>query len=165
MKKKILVSIATCALVLTAIVAVKPALAYFTDYSVASGSVPVTIKDTPTGVDESFDSWTKHVVITNAEDGYECFVRVAAMAGDKYKIEMGKGTEKGWEYNSEDGYYYYYKPLAPGGSTSNLDLVIEGAEDDDFNVIIVHEATKVLYDGDGNPYADWSTIINSKEEP
>ena len=38
-------------------------------------------------------------------------------------------------------------------------------EDDDFNVIIVHEATKVLYDEDGNPYADWSTIINSKEEP
>lgn len=163
MKNKKIISAAACALILLAVVAVKPVMAYFTDYSVAAGSVPVVIKDTPSGVDETFDSWVKHVTITNSETGYECYVRVAAIASDKYELKMGPNTEEGWSYG-DDGYYYYDKIVPAGGSTTQLDIVISGAEEDDFNVIIVHEATKVLYDKDGNPYADWSTVISGEED-
>ena len=32
----------------------------------------------------------------------------------------------------------------------------ENGEQQEFNVIVVQEETRALYDGDGNPYADWT---------
>ena len=36
--------------------------------------------------------------------------------------------------------------------------------EDDFNVIVVQECTAVLYDENGNPYADWNRIADSSED-
>ena len=35
--------------------------------------------------------------------------------------------------------------------------------DQDFNVIVVQECTPVLYDENGNPYADWNAVADSTE--
>ncbi len=40
----------------------------------------------------------------------------------------------------------------------------EPEEGDEFNVVVVYESTLVLYDKDGNPYADWSNVLTSYEE-
>lgn len=35
---------------------------------------------------------------------------------------------------------------------------------DDFNVIVIQECTPVLYDENGNPYADWNVILDTKQD-
>ena len=35
---------------------------------------------------------------------------------------------------------------------------------EDFNVIVIQECTAVLYDENGNPYADWDRIADSSED-
>ena len=65
----------------------------------------------------------------------------------------------------EDGYWYYDAVLNPGESTEELLALLdrislnqdtENGEQQEFNVIVVQEETRALYDGDGNPYADWT---------
>jgi hypothetical protein len=162
-RNKHTISLAVCALALAAGLTVKPAMAYFTDYVEASGAVPITIADPEAEISEGFGDWTKQITITN--NGTEpCFVRVKAIAAEKYKLKFQEDKSTGWSYG-DDGYYYYSEPLAVSGdtdkkdTTQELDIRIEGVSETDteeFNVVIIQEATKVLYDADGNAYpADW----------
>lgn len=49
-------------------------------------------------------------------------------------------------------------------STSVLDIKIDSKDTDtSFNVIVIQESTRVLYDENGNPYADWSQIADTSE--
>lgn len=58
----------------------------------------------------------------------------------------------------------YKEPLAPGETTSELNIKINcEATDANFNVIVVQESTKVLYDENNKPYADWSQIADTSE--
>ena len=62
------------------------------------------------------------------------------------------------------GYYYYSDPIAPGESTSVLDIRIDSKESDaSFNVVVVQESTKVLYNENNEPYADWTQIADTSE--
>ena len=35
--------------------------------------------------------------------------------------------------------------------------------EESFNVIVVQECTPVLYDEEGNPYADWNRVMDSDQ--
>ena len=49
-----------------------------------------------------------------------------------------------------------------GGETQELRIGIDHMDrEESFNVIVVQESTPVLYDEQGNPYADWNRVMDS----
>lgn len=137
-------------------------LAYFTTYASAKGYVEISLEEQTT-IDETFDSWTKHLTIANqGDDSRPVYVRAKAFGGEQYTLTY---SGSGWNQNA-DGYYYYNSILNPGETTSALDVKIDGVpkdavDGDNFNVIVVYETTPVLFDTQGNPYADWNNILDN----
>ncbi len=155
--------LAALALIMAAGLQVTSSLAYFTTYVTARGGHPVTL-GWQTDLTEEIEDLTKHIQIQNTGEA-DCYVRVRVFAGEGFALNFanpgGRWTE------GEDGYWYYPDViLAPGEVSDELSVTIqvpEGMEAvaDNFNVIVVQECTPVLYDAEGNPYADW----NAKVEP
>ena len=155
--------LAAAALTLTAGISAGTAMAYFTTYTEASGGVTLNMGFSETIPKEDFSNWTKHVSVENTGD-YDCYVRVKALAGSKYQDGLQYSDSDGKWTPGEDGYYYYSDPIAPGESTSVLDIRIDSKESDaSFNVVVVQESTKVLYNEGYEPYADWTQIADTSE--
>lgn len=141
--------LAAAALTLTAGISAGTAMAYFTTYAEASGNVTLNMGFTETTPTEEFSNWTKHVTVKNTGD-FACFVRVKALAGEKY--------QDGLQYSDSDGKW------TPGESSSVLDIKIDSKDtEDSFNVVVVQESTKVLYNENNEPYADWTQIADTSE--
>lgn len=161
-KKSII--LASAALVLTGVVSVGSAMAYFTTYTTASGGVTMDMGFTQTVPEEDVDEKGKHVKITNKGE-YDCFVRVRVFA----EVDVDYKPGEGWEFNETDKYWHYEKVLPAGASTSELLVTYtypkpgEGEEPEPFDIVVIQECTPVLYDADGNAYADWTRVIT--EEP
>jgi hypothetical protein len=98
---------------------------------------------------------------------------VKAIAPEGYTLTEEESDK--WTLGN-DGYYYYSDPVAPQGSTTELKIMISGYDKivkqaqtnenylpEDFNVIILQESTKVLYDEDGKAYANWSQAISTNQ--
>lgn len=152
------IAMSAAALAMTAALTIESSMAYFTTYTESGGSQIVSL-GTKTEIEETVSEKTKHVVVKNADDGNECFVRVKVFSGS-YVTCTPAGTN--WTYNSADGYWYYDEVVAPGGRTEalNVSIAIDKAKEDeikDFNVVVVQECTPVIYEN-GRPTADWSTI-------
>ena len=155
--------LAAAALTLTAGISAGTAMAYFTTYTEASGGVTLNMGFSETIPKEDFSNWTKHVSVENTGD-YDCYVRVKALAGSKYQDGLQYSDSDGKWTPGEDGYYYYSDLIAPGESTSVLDIRIDSKESDaSFNVVVVQESTKVLYNQNNEPYADWTQIADTSE--
>lgn len=155
--------LAAAALTLTAGISAGTAMAYFTTYTEASGGVTLNMGFSEAIPKEDFSNWTKHVSVENTGD-YDCYVRVKALAGSKYQDGLQYSDSDGKWTPGEDGYYYYSDLIAPGESTSVLDIRIDSKESDaSFNVVVVQESTKVLYNENNEPYADWTQIADTSE--
>lgn len=158
--------LAAAALALTASLSVGSAMAYFTTYTTASGGVTVSLGSTVTEPQETVSDWTKHITIQNTGD-YDCYVRVKVFAGDKFKDGLVFSDADG-KWSPGEGDYYYYSDIVPaGGSSGELLVKINFDSEEvkeDFNVIVAQECTGVLYDDNGNPYADWNVIADSGEQ-
>lgn len=155
--------LAAAALTLTAGISAGTAMAYFTTYTEASGGVTLNMGFSETIPKEDFSNWAKHVSVENTGD-YDCYVRVKALAGSKYQDGLQYSDSDGKWTPGEDGYYYYSDLIAPGESTSVLDIRIDSKESDaSFNVVVVQESTKVLYNENNEPYADWTQIADTSE--
>lgn len=182
-KKKI--GLAAAAALLAGGMGIQGAMAYFTTYATAGGEVAITLAPPETHTDEKFDSWTKHITVTNTGE-VDCYVRVRAYSGSGYELTYsnasGDWTDdqtderiNHWHYGSGDedgGWWYYTKILSPGetiggedgeeNATEILDIQIgnvpegEVTDPSQFHVAVVQECTPVQYDEDGNPYADWT---------
>ena len=144
--------LAAAALTLTAGISAGTAMAYFTTYAEASGNVTLNMGFTETTPTEEFSNWTKHVTVKNTGD-FACFVRVKALAGEKYQDGLQYSDSDGKWTPGEEGYYYYSEPVAPGESSSVLDI----------KIVVVQESTKVLYNEKNEPYADWTQIADTSE--
>lgn len=144
------------AAVLAGGISLQGAMAYFTAYASAGGGSVLELGHT-TEIEENFENWTKDIRITNTGD-VDCYVRVKVLAGSQFTLKIGG---KGWS-SGNDGYWYYSDPVAPDKETESLLAQIKLPEDfkEDFNVAVVQECTPVLYDEDGNPYADWNLAVN-----
>lgn len=156
-KKKLLLALGAAVFVIFIITA-SPVLAYFSDHTEASGTIPVTLGSTTT-MDEQVEGFVKSITITN-EGPESCYVRARAYAGGDIELDhAGTGWSKG---DSDDPWYYYGEVLDAGASTETLKVTIsnppeDAADGDTFNVVVVYESVKVLYDEDGEPLAaDWS---------
>lgn len=166
MNKKV-ISLAACALVLIVGLSVKPAMAYFTASVSANGKVAVAIDDTHAKITEDGSGTTKVITVENTEST-PCYVRVAVIMPESISIKEPYVGE-GWNLGT-DGYYYYNSILQPGESATELTLSIDtNALADtkltyaDFNVIVIPESAKVLYDENGEPYAGWDQKIYTEK--
>ncbi len=157
------------ALVLLAGVSIKSANAYFTDTQEATGYIKLNLGDSEIIPNEDVDGMTKIITVKNTGN-YNVFVRVKAIYGSNCTVAIDNSAEgdtkksEGWSLN-DDGYYYYSGVVSVGESAPKLYLTVtpkEGATADSFNVVIVEEATKVLYDSDGKAYADWNSKVQTK---
>lgn len=168
MMNKKWIPLVVCAGILVAGFSVKPAMAYFTDYASASGNVPIAVQDTHSTVEESGEGQQKIIVIDNDMDT-QAFVRVRVILPDAITASVDANSSTDW-YLDADGYYYYRNVLegksdaTTDDSTSELILNIDTSNAvktgenayADFNVIVIPESAKVLYDAEGNAYADWN---------
>lgn len=158
MRKQFVLLAAT--LILISTVAVKPAIAYFTDTVTTEGKILLNLGDGKLDkMDDIVENMVKKISIKNTGD-YEVFVRAKAIYPDSVSITLEDSGD--WSPGN-DGYYYYYDVVNPDDSTSQLKLKISNSEYADFNVIIVQEATQVLYDENGNETADWDRAVSSWE--
>ena len=83
------------------------------------------------------------------------------MAGETHTIKLDKEKSTGWELK-EDGFYYYKNPIDVKKLSDELVVTINPGDDDsdDFNVIVVEEATRVNDNGE----ADWDAkSVNSEK--
>ena len=159
-KKPLIMAAATLAL--TGTLAVGSAMAYFTTYTTAGGGVKMNMGFTETIPNETVDKDGKHVTITNTGD-YDCFVRVKAFA----PMELTYNAPN-VEWKAEnDGYWHYEGVLPAGETTPELNISYkfpEGKEKpEEFNIVVIQECTPVLYDKDGNAYADWNHVITTED--
>ena len=150
-------------------VSVPSALAYFSDYKEAQGKVQIFLTPEPESYEYIVDGYKKLVIKNNDTAMDSCWVRARAFGTDDhmtYEVDAAY-----WDFNAEDGWYYYKTPLAPGEETKadtfNVKVSYESPDDpeaidlfvDEFNIVMVYESTPVLYEGtpdDPKPYADWS---------
>lgn len=169
MKKKGCLA-AAAALILCTGPAVGQAMAYFTAFAEAEGSVQIHMGFADTTLEDDVQNWVKHVAVTNNGE-YPCYVRVRAFAGEGYREMLEYRSGAGRWTDGQDGYWYYDGVFAPGARTEDEFLVklkkdqlaTSTGEDGEaiFNVIVVQECTAVLYDEEGNPYADWNILADS----
>lgn len=160
-KKNICLTVMAVLLVMA--VSVQSALAYFTTYTVAEGKEKLTLGFTETIVEETIDvNGNKTVVIKNTGSA-DCYVRVRAIAGLQYQDKISDTEPEGVDnWTAKTGDFYEYKAvLKAGESTTALNINVSipglalGADTPDFNVIVIQECAPVLYDENGNTYADW----------
>ena len=148
------------AVTLTASLSVGSALAYFTTYCTAEGSVTMNMGFTDTDIDE-YVKEGKHIKIRNT-GGYDCFVRGRAFAPNDVVLSQEETTKEHWTYNESDHYWYYNGVLSAEQETEELWIqytLDANSAADEFNIIVVYECTPVLYDDNGNPYADWDNAV------
>ena len=169
MKKNTLktICLAAAALIMVATVAIGSAMAYFTTYVTAKGGYVVELGFTKTEIEEVVEYGKKVITLTNTGD-FDCYVRLKALTGDAYKDSLvySEPDNAGKWTPGADGFYYYSEIVAPAGTTSELVVRFafpEGEEPTDFNVIIIQECTPVLYDENGDAYADWSVVADVSE--
>ena len=159
-----LAGMTAAALGMTAALTLEGASAYFTTYVAAGGSQVVRLGSS-TEIHEDVSQMTKHISIENASAENDCFVRVKVFYGGDLEV-VYSDTENNW-YEGEAG-YWYYRPILPAAqTTTGLDVKInvpEGYDRDSFNVVVIQECTPVVFDGTGNPTADWSTVYSEYEE-
>lgn len=116
---------------------------------------------TTTVPDEEIDEKGKHVSIKNEGD-YDCFVRVKAFAPVALTYLAPDG---GWQAG-DDG-YWYYESVLPAGETTKQKLNISyqfpsgDGKASEFNVVVIQECTPVLFDANGNAYADWNHAVTA----
>ena len=134
------------------------AWAYFTTYVEAQGTQTIALGDQTTIEEPKPVDWTKTVTITSDEDSQPVYVRARAFSGSQYPLEYS-GSKK-WTPGA-GGYYYYSDILYAGGKTEELKVKINGVPEEikesmELNVAVIYETTPVLYDENGDPYADWN---------
>ena len=164
MKRKNLALVAA-GLVMIGAIAVRPAMAYFTDSHEAVGTATVYIGDFEIEPDEKAYDWTKEVAVKNTGN-YDVFVRVQAICGEAYKDNL---TYSGEGWTLKNGYYEYNQIVKPGETSGTLTINITKPDDFDFdsqtfNVVIVEEAAKAQRDADGNLVAKWDEKIMERQE-
>lgn len=145
---------------------VAPTMAYFTDTKEVIGGVLVSLGDSKLTPHDSAEGLLKTVAVENTSQ-YDAFVRVKAIYSENFSATLTEEAKaNGWSVN-EDGYYYYSDIIAAGETSKELKLQIEVKDEtiaDQFNVVIVEEATKVIYDAEGNTSCDWNSKVMTSEE-
>ncbi len=146
--RKLLITALSLILCLT--VSIGLAVAYFTDYEAAKGGAVLHLSG-QTEIVETVNDTGKTISISNTGES-DMVVRVMVIGDSKKVTKITTGEN--WSGPDNDGWYYYTKVLKKNGedgsSTSDINATITLDEKDDirdFDVIVVHESERVVYDG------------------
>ena len=151
-------AIIAAGLLLIAATAVKPAIAYFTDTTTVEGKLLINLGDGELEeLEEDVDGFVKKITITNTGDE-PVLVRAKAIYPSGVTLKMVDSTD--WSEGTD--YYNYSLVLQPGESTTQLNLKVAFDDPKDFNVIIIQEAARVIYDEAGNPSGDWDNKVSTE---
>jgi hypothetical protein len=155
-KQRLILTAAAVSATLIIASSIGSAFAYFSTYERALGGYVVHLGDYEE-ITEDFQDWTKKVVVTNKTNSTESvFVRVKAFAGQS--VDLIYSADADWTPGA-DGYYYYGKVLAPGETSSQIDVKIanipQTVDPKSFNVVVVYEAAPAKYQPDGTAIPDW----------
>lgn len=159
------------ALALAMCLGTAPAWAYFTWNDEAAGGTDVKFEPDTT-IHEKYADGKKTVYITNDEDAGPAKVRVRVYASTVFDSVTTEGAK--WEpstttvvpgdpVNGDSGWIEYTEIVEPGGQTSdltvNIDFPTQTAatadeaykfdKDANYNVVVVYEASPVVYDESG----------------
>lgn len=151
-------AIIAAGLLLIAATAVKPAIAYFTDTTTVEGKLLINLGDGELEeLEEDVDGFVKKITITNTGDE-PVLVRAKAIYPSGVTLKMVDSTD--WSEGTD--YYNYSLVLQPGESTTQLNLKVAFDDPKDFNVIIIQEAARVIYDEAGKPSGDWDNKVSTE---
>lgn len=131
--------------------------AYFTTYCEAKGSQRISIGTARPVVEKRNANNNIYIAIRNDGDA-DCYARIKIFANSKVQLIDNNSTK--WN-KSSDGYWYYTDVLSAGSRTSEIQIPYTqtNASDDIFsNIVIINEATRVLYNGQ-TPSANWESFI------
>ncbi|HBA38109.1 MAG TPA: hypothetical protein DCY94_05250, partial [Firmicutes bacterium] len=112
-----------------------------------------------------FSNWAKHIYIdANIDNDTPYFIRVKAFA----PLDVSFSDSEGVWRNGDDGYCYYSGILSGGDASSELNAQLQIPEYfeetcEEFDFVTIVEAVPVMYDENGNPYADWNATVGSNE--
>ncbi|MCR5196734.1 MAG: hypothetical protein K6D38_10450 [Pseudobutyrivibrio sp.] len=159
-RKKHLLIVATAISICA--VSVTPAISYFTDTQQATGRLVLEMNP-EIEPKEIVENMKKIISVANTGKN-DVFVRAKAIYASNFDVVMDKdATDSGWSLNEADGYYYYDKIVKVGEETPQLVLKVDVKDDKavayDFNVVIVQEAARVIYDEKGNASCVWDEKI------
>lgn len=154
-KKRTKIVILTAAMLLVLTAGIGLTSAYFTDYENARGGAVIELGG-QTELTEIVKDGNKNVSISNTGDT-DMIVRVM-IYGDTGRISNVTGD--GWNKGADKA-YYYNKVLHKGESTGTLTVNVRtGSSDtDDFEVIVVHEGSRAVYDGTADPEATVQKLV------
>ena len=143
MKKKSILIVLAVLLVFIAVTPIRESLAYFTAYDEAEGNGTVDLVWSTTIVESFPYDRDKNITILNTGET-PVIVRVQVFSGEfaaTYSVEDGKWIQE------DDGWWYYSEILEPGDESSALyaKVNLETAPDYDFNIVVVHESSRVFY--------------------
>lgn len=168
MKRKGIVT-AGLAVALVLGAAVAPATAYLTGNDEALGRVSVGPLADQVYIEEDVEGLKKTVTLTADPKSGPVYVRMRAYTGSEHEqyLRYVPDDEGLWVGPDDEGWYNYAAILGPGESANGLVVELDGlpegmllTEGDSVNVVIVYEYTPVLFDEDGEPYADWSDELS-----
>lgn len=164
--KKAALPVLAAALVLGA--AAGPSAGYFTTYVTAQGSELLRLYDVRVDVDDNAVGDVKSITVANATDE-PCYVRVKVIQSSTSEAELPISyAGDGW-FEGGDGYWYYGDILTgidPDTDTdeaamlqATVNLPESSAErplpeGTTFNVTVIAECAKILYNTDGTAQAN-----------
>ena len=132
------------ALLLALAPAVKTAYAYFTDYEQARGGAVIHLGG-QTELTEEVKDGNKTITIKNTGDT-DMVVRVMIFGEEGEGGQMSVEAGSDWTYSGADNAYYYTKILAPGKTTSAIQVTVTIPEGEDADIVVVHEGSRVIYE-------------------
>ncbi len=154
--------LAFVSLLLVVALSVESSLSYFYTYTEAKGQFNVSLNDESEIEEPTPEIGIKHLIIESTGKD-PIFVRVHAFAPKNEIYDLKKESmDAGWSFNSSDGFYYYDQKLDSGQSIDilfDIDLPEDAKAGEEYNVVLVYEATPALYSPDRGWYADWNKII------
>lgn len=159
------------------------ARAYFTDTTSADGGFKLMLEPTTT-ITETYGRRQKHLIVHNDQNSVTVWVRAKSLSSLETTSEGNNWTQ------SNDGWFYYTKPLKANEDTNELTVTIEFPEtqtttktdetgnsqvivynytndQDTHEVTCVYETCPIEYDTQGNilDYAQtWANHINGGEQ-
>lgn len=149
-------------------VATGTAYAYYTDTSKANGMISFQWEpDEPyTDIEEELHGLDKSIVVNNigGENAADALVRVKLVYPDPTKMEgqvtINVAAGEGWQQVGD--WYYYMTPLAPGASTTPIDVNVEVGDKSklrDFDIVVMHQCAKA----EGTSLDDWHGTFAASE--
>ena len=143
MRKKRL-TVLVCLAAAIAVMSAAVCYAYFTDYEEAEGGAAVHLNGS-SEIQEEADDDGKVIQVENTGDA-NLIVRVG-IYGDSLTVSAPADD---WTEGS-DGFWYYNNILKAGETTSKITVKIDKEKADeaghDFDIVVVHETSRVIYDG------------------